>query len=138
MRTSVLESRVLATLRSSLYGARRQWPSGVLYMHTTGALLENRKFVLHERPLALPDASHFKVLSEPLPVPACGEVLVRVLVAALSPWQNQRLKDFKNYTVPFAIGELIDCDVLGEVLASQSRFDAVSLMTLPCFKPKAA
>ena len=37
-----------------------------------------------------------------------------VLIAALSPWQGQRLKDFENYTKPFAIGELIDCDVLGQ------------------------
>ena len=37
-------------------------------------------------------------------------------MVALSPWQNQRMKDFKNYTKPFELGELIDCDVLGQVV----------------------
>ena len=32
-----------------------------------------------------------------------------------SPWQNQRLKDFKNYK-PFEI-ELIDCDVIGQIIS---------------------
>ena len=26
------------------------------------------------------------------------------------------MKDFKNYTKPFELGELIDCDVLGQVV----------------------
>ena len=78
----------------------------------------NRRYVLRERPLDLPDDSHFSVESTPIPSPGEGEILVKTLLAALSPWQNQRLKDFKNYTRPFAIGELIDCDVLGEVTAS--------------------
>ena len=78
----------------------------------------NRRYVLRERPLELPDDSHFSVESTPIPSPGEGEVLVKTLLVALSPWQNQRLKDFKNYTRPFAIGELIDCDVLGEVTVS--------------------
>ncbi len=76
----------------------------------------NRRFILTSRPNGLPDSSHFTIESQPVPVPEPGEVLVRILIAALSPWQGQRLKDFENYTVPFAIGELIDCDVLGQVI----------------------
>lgn len=55
-----------------------------------------------------------------MPNPAAGEVLVRILLAALSPWQGQRLKDFENYTKPFEIGELIDCDVLGQVMSGEA------------------
>ena len=76
----------------------------------------NRRFILATRPSDLPDASHFMIEAAPVPIPGAGELLVRVLIAALSPWQGQRLKDFENYTVPFAIGELIDCDVLGQVV----------------------
>ena len=78
----------------------------------------NRRFLLATRPSDLPDASHFMIEAAPVPVPGAGELLVRVLIAALSPWQGQRLKDFENYTVPFAIGDLIDCDVLGQVVDS--------------------
>ncbi|MDA1100831.1 MAG: NADP-dependent oxidoreductase [Proteobacteria bacterium] len=80
----------------------------------------NRRFVLRSRPAGLPDDGNFEIETLAI-VPPCGdELLIRVLVAALSPWQNQRLKDFKNYTNPFRIGELIDCDVLGQVIAGES------------------
>ena len=81
----------------------------------------NRRFVLACRPDTLPDDSHFSIETVPVATPRSGELLVRVLLVALSPWQGQRLKDFRNYTTPFKIGELIDCDVLGEVIESQSN-----------------
>jgi len=80
----------------------------------------NRRFVLAKRPDTLPDASHFTIETSPVGSPAVDEVLVRTLLVALSPWQGQRLKDFRNYTTPFEIGELIDCDVLGQVVESES------------------
>ena len=80
--------------------------------------LTNRRFVLKERPSDIPGPEHFAIEQQPMPSLADGEILVRVLLAALSPWQGQRLKDFKNFTRPFEIGELIDCDVLGEVMQS--------------------
>ena len=76
----------------------------------------NRRFHLAVRPTDLPSDAHFRIETAPIPKPGTGEVLVRVLIAALSPWQGQRLKDFENYTAPFEIGELIDCDVLGQVV----------------------
>lgn len=80
----------------------------------------NRRFVLAQRPDTLPDASHFKIEHQPILTPGPGEVIVRTLLVALSPWQGQRLKNFRNYTKPFEIGELIDSDVLGQVIRSES------------------
>jgi len=80
----------------------------------------NRRYVLRTRPIALPEDDNFTIERVPVPLPGDGQLLVRILLAALSPWQNQRLKDFRNYTKPFAIGELIDCDVLGEVIAGNA------------------
>ncbi len=80
----------------------------------------NRRFVLRSRPIGLPGDSNFSIETVPVPDLDQDQLLVRVLVAALSPWQNQRMKDFRNYTRPFAIGELIDCDVLGEVYAGEA------------------
>ena len=80
----------------------------------------NRRFHLASRPTNLPSDAHFRIETAPIPTPESGEVLVRVLIAALSPWQGQRLKDFENYTKPFAIGELIDCDVLGQVVGGDA------------------
>ncbi len=79
-----------------------------------------RRFVLASRPETLPQAENFAIESPRVQQPAQGELLVKVLLVALSPWQGQRLKDFRNYTQPFDIGELIDCDVLGQVVASNA------------------
>ncbi len=90
----------------------------------------NRRYVLKSRPSDLPDATHFAIESAPIPTPKTGELLVRILLVALSPWQGQRLKDFENYTKPFQIGELIDCDVLGQVVAgSCGGFSVGDLVT---------
>ena len=90
----------------------------------------NRQYVLKTRPSNLPNASHFAIVNAPIPTPETGELLVRILLVALSPWQGQRLKDFKNYTEPFQLGELIDCDILGQVVAgSSSCFSIGDLVT---------
>jgi len=68
----------------------------------------------------LPEAEHFSIETVPLRSPEQGELLVRILLVALSPWQGQRLKNFRNYTKAFEIGELIDCDVLGQVVAGST------------------
>ena len=80
----------------------------------------NRQIILKQRPEQLPDSEHFSIVTTDIPKPSDGEVLVKIHYVALSPWQGQRLKDFKNFTQPFAIGELIDCDVLAEVVESKS------------------
>lgn len=76
----------------------------------------NQRIVLESRPKSLPLPENFQIEDVEHPAINPEQVRVRVLMVALSPWQGQRLKDFKNYTKPFEIGELIDCDVLGEVI----------------------
>lgn len=76
----------------------------------------NRRFVLKSRPVDLPGRENFEIEEVPHPALGADEVRVRVAYVALSPWQGQRLKDFRNYTRPFEIGELIDCDILGEII----------------------
>ncbi|MEM7745848.1 MAG: NADP-dependent oxidoreductase [Pseudomonadota bacterium] len=85
----------------------------------------NRRYTLKVRPATLPGPEHFQVEEVPHPALQPGEVRVKALYHALSPWQGQRLKDFKNYTKPFEMGELIDGDVLGEVI--ETTDDAVLL-----------
>ena len=76
----------------------------------------NRRFTLKKRPKALPNDENFTIEEPKVFKPPSGKLLIKILMVALSPWQNQRMKDFKNYTKPFEIGELIDCDVLGQVI----------------------
>lgn len=76
----------------------------------------NRRFVLKSRPADLPSPDNFTIETVDQPPLGAGELRVAVRYVALSPWQGQRLKDFRNYTRPFEIGELIDCDVLGQIV----------------------
>ena len=76
----------------------------------------NRRFTLKTRPEVLPSDENFNIEKCAIPPTPPGKLLIKILMVALSPWQNQRMKDFKNYTEPFKIGELIDCDVLGQVV----------------------
>ena len=76
----------------------------------------NRRFTLKTRPEVLPSDENFNIEKCAIPPTPPGKLLIKTLMVALSPWQNQRMKDFKNYTEPFKIGELIDCDVLGQVV----------------------
>lgn len=75
---------------------------------------------LKSRPVELPGSEHFDIVEAPVPAPGDGEALVETAYAALSPWQGQRLKDFRNFTKPFEIGEIIDGDMLGMVVASRA------------------
>lgn len=81
----------------------------------------NRKFTLHSRPEALPGPENFRIVEEEMPPLADGQVRLRLALAAVSPWQAQRAKDFANYVQPFAIGELIGCDMFGQVIESRAK-----------------
>ena len=83
----------------------------------------NRRFTLQTRPETLPGPEHFRIEEVPNSSLSQGEVRVQALYHALSPWQGQRMKDFKNYTRPFEIGELIDGDVLGQVVEAAPYAD---------------
>ena len=76
----------------------------------------NRRFVLKSRPVDLPERDNFEIEEVANPALSRNDVRVRIDCVALSPWQAQRLKDFRNYTKPFEIGELINCDVLGKII----------------------
>ena len=80
-------------------------------------MLDNAQIVLAERPVDLPSRAHVQIVPAALEALQENQLRVRIDYVALSPWQGQRMKDFKNYTTPFQIGELIDCDVLGTVVA---------------------
>lgn len=75
---------------------------------------------MKSRPANLPGPENYRIQTCPVPDVNADQALVKIELVALSPWQGQRSKDFKNYTRPFEIGELIDCDILGQVVQSRS------------------
>ena len=79
-------------------------------------MLLNEQILLKKRPVGLPAPDDFEISQIVMEELRDSAIRIRINYVALSPWQLQRMKDFKNYTTPFEIGELIDCDVLGEII----------------------
>lgn len=78
----------------------------------------NRAVTLASRPTGFPEESNFALVEAPVPEPAAGEVLVRVLWTSVDPYQRGRMSEARSYARPVQIGEAMTAQSLGEVVAS--------------------
>jgi NADPH-dependent curcumin reductase CurA len=79
----------------------------------------NRQFRLAARPVGLPKPSDWTLTSEPVPEPAEGQVLVKVLQLSLDPAMRGWMNEGKSYIAPVAIGEVFRAGGVGRVIASR-------------------
>ena len=77
-----------------------------------------RNIVLRRRPAGMPGRDDFATVSEPIPAPRQGEVVVRNLFLSIDPYMRGRLSDRKSYATPVQIGETMTGETVGEVTAS--------------------
>ena len=68
----------------------------------------------------MPTADNFKIIDAEMPQPGEGEVLIRTLYLSVDPYMRGRMSDRKSYVPPFALNEVIDGGVVGEVIESRS------------------
>lgn len=78
-----------------------------------------QRIVLASRPHGEPTADNFRLESLPLPVPADGELLLRVLYLSLDPYMRGRMNDRKSYVPPLQIGETMDGGTVAQVVQSR-------------------
>ena len=78
--------------------------------------------VLANRPTGLVDENTLRTESEPAPVPADGEALVKVRYLSIDPTIRTWMDDVPSYLPPIQIGEVIRSGGVGEVI--ESRTDA--------------
>ncbi len=84
----------------------------------------NQRFLLASRPAEMPSSENFQLESVPLPEPADGEILVKVLYLSVDPYMRGRMKDAASYAAPVAIGGLMTGGGVGRVMASRNpRFE---------------
>ena len=74
-----------------------------------------RRVVLASRPDGAVVPDHFRLESQPVPVPAAGQVLVRNHYLSLDPYMRGRMNDAKSYAVPQALGETMIGATVGVV-----------------------
>ena len=80
----------------------------------------NRKFTLASRPVGYPKPSDFDLVTEPIPTPKDGEVLVHTNYLSVDPYMRGRMNDRASYAPNVQIGEIMVGSVVGEVVASKN------------------
>jgi len=73
---------------------------------------------LKRRPVGLPAAEDFALVTVDLPAPRTGEVQVHNLWMAVDPAMRGRMNEGKSYVPPFALDAPMEGPAIGEVVAS--------------------
>ncbi len=79
----------------------------------------NRQWRLAARPRGLPVAADWAFQTDPVPEPADGQFLVRVLYISLDPAMRGWMNDRRSYVPPVGIGEVMRAGGVGRVVASR-------------------
>ena len=82
--------------------------------------IENRKWILKERPSGLVKDSDFELVTEVLPKINEGEILLKNLYLSFDPTQRGWLNDVPGYLPPVQIGEVIRSGGIGKVIDSNN------------------
>ncbi|MGH1563579.1 NADP-dependent oxidoreductase [Mumia sp. DW29H23] len=84
-----------------------------------------RQVRLRERPVGYPDDSTWETVTEQVPAPGPGELVVRVSHISLDPAMRGWLNDVRSYLPPVGIGEVMRAGATGTVVASEHPAYAV-------------
>jgi len=87
--------------------------------------LINHQFKLARRPVGMVQRSDFEFVEAPVPEPADGEVLVKILYISLDPAMRGWMNEGKSYIPPVGIGEVMRAGAVGRVITSRDPNIAV-------------
>lgn len=84
---------------------------------------KSKQWTLASRPAAVPSLENFKLTEAALPPLEVGQVLLQTTYLSVDPYVRGRMRNVKSYMPPLEIGDVIDGNVVGRVVASKdSRF----------------
>jgi hypothetical protein len=90
----------------------------------------NKRILLARRPEGLPQPEDFHLEEVALPIPAEGEVLLRILYLSLDPYMRGRMNAGKSYAAPVEIGQVMEGGTVGEVIDSRASGFAIGDIVL--------
>lgn len=79
----------------------------------------NRRIVLAERPVGIPDENTLRLETASVPEVADGQLLIRSIYLSIDPYMRGRMNDAKSYAEPVKIDEVMTGQVVGEVVESR-------------------
>lgn len=80
----------------------------------------NRRILLAARPDGEPTPADFEVVTEPVPDPGEGEVLLRTIYLSLDPYMRGRMSAEKSYAAPVEVGNVMVGGTVSEVVTSNA------------------
>jgi NADPH-dependent curcumin reductase CurA len=78
----------------------------------------SREVVLKSRPVGMPVADNFDIVTRALPALGEGQVLVRNTWMSVDPYMRGRMIERKSYVPPFQLGEVLQGGAVGTILES--------------------
>jgi NADPH-dependent curcumin reductase CurA len=78
----------------------------------------NKVILLNNRPVGKPVLSDFKFVTEAMPVPDDGEILLKTLYVSVDPYLRGRMNDAKSYVPAFQLNKPIQSGMIAEVTDS--------------------
>lgn len=78
----------------------------------------NRRIVLAERPVGLPNEKTLRLEETPVPQAGAGQMLLRTMYLSLDPYMRGRMSDAKSYAQPVQIADVMTGQVVAEVVTS--------------------
>lgn len=84
----------------------------------------SREVQLKSRPVGMPSAENFELVTVTLPEMNEGQVMVQNIYMSVDPYMRGRMRDRKSYVPPFQVGEVLHGGAVGRVIGSKSdRFE---------------
>ncbi|MBK5105041.1 MAG: NADP-dependent oxidoreductase, partial [Burkholderiales bacterium] len=80
----------------------------------------NMQVLLASRPTGWVTEENFRIVTTPVPVPADGQVLVRIHYLSLDPYMRGRMDDTKSYAAKQELNEVMGGRTVGEVIESKN------------------
>ncbi|MFT7233136.1 MAG: NADPH-dependent curcumin reductase CurA [Cyclobacteriaceae bacterium] len=79
----------------------------------------NKTIILNKRPHGKPTLSDFKFISEEIPTPKDGDILLKTVYVSVDPYLRGRMNDAKSYVPPFELHKPIISGIIAEVKDSK-------------------
>src|SRR4028118_1304067 len=89
-------------------------------MQDRGMVGATREWPLAARPHGEPTPEDFRLVEVPVPEPAEGQVVVRMVVMSVDPYMRGRMRSGPSYAPPWEVGAVMKGGAVGRAVAARA------------------